>query len=101
MAIELPIVVPMTIAEDGQTLALGVSSDEALTFGLGIAVTTIAGEHYDGEYEVTPRAYDPVILETSGKVMDDDVTVLRVPYHVNNNLYGKTAYIAEEATDGN
>ncbi len=101
MAINLPITVPMTIAEDGQRISLEVSSDEALAFELGIAVNTVAGEHYDGEYEITPRAYDPVILETSGKVMDDDVTVLRVPYHVNNNLYGKTAYIAEEATDGN
>lgn len=102
MAINLPITVPMTIAEDGAIISFDVSSDEALEFGLGIAVKTIVGEHYSGAYEVTPRAYDAVVLETSGKVLDENVRVLKVPYHANNNLFGgKTAYIAEEATDGN
>lgn len=102
MAINLPITVPMTIAEDGAIISFDVSSDEALEFGLGITVTTIAGEHYTGIYEVTPRAYDAVILETSGKVMDDNVTVFKVPYHETRNQFdGKTAYIAEEASDGN
>ncbi len=59
------------------------------------------GQHYDGPYEVTPKADRATVLETEGKLMDDNVTVLRVPYHVNSNQYGKTAYIAEEANNGN
>ena len=49
---------------------------------------------YDGEYVVTPKAWEEVILETQGYLMRDDVTVLEIPYFETSNLSGgKTAII--------
>lgn len=54
-------------------------------------------EMYPGPYVVTPRAFNPVELETQDKFMTDNVLVLKVPYYETTNLFdGKTAYIAEE-----
>ena len=51
---------------------------------------------YDGDYIVTPLVNNEVILETNGKLMEDDVTVLRVPYlETANPSGGNTAYIGE------
>lgn len=53
-------------------------------------------EVYTGDYIVTPLVNDQVILETTGKFMEDDVTVLRVPYlETSNPAGGNTAYIGE------
>ena len=51
---------------------------------------------YRGEYEVTPKAAEAVILDTKYKTMIDDVTVKKVPYFEVHNDNGKTAYIAME-----
>lgn len=54
-------------------------------------------EHFDGPYTVTPLAFSETILETQDKVMDDDVTVLRIPYYETSNLSGGyTVFIAGE-----
>ncbi len=58
--------------------------------------TAIEKETYGGDYEVTPLANSSVVLETSGKLMTDDVTVLQVPYYQTSNEYGDTVYIASE-----
>lgn len=51
---------------------------------------------YTGDYIVTPLVNDPVILLTNGKYMEDDVTVLKVPYlETSNPAGGNTAYIGE------
>lgn len=52
--------------------------------------------HYAGDYEVSPDAYTSVTLNTSGKLMDTDVKVLKVPYWETSNIDGKTVYIASE-----
>lgn len=50
--------------------------------------------HYDGEYIVTPKVAQQTTLATTNKVMDDDVTVLEIPYaEVSNLIGGKTAII--------
>ena len=52
---------------------------------------------YAGPYEVTPKAHAEQILNTSGKLMINDVTVFEVPYYETSNLFdGLTAYIASE-----
>lgn len=51
---------------------------------------------YEGEYNVIPKAHENVVLETKDKLMDDDVTVLKVPYYETSNLTGETVYIASE-----
>lgn len=54
-------------------------------------------EVYSGSYEVTPKAYSPVVLETSNKLMKKDLTVREIPYFsVSNPAGGNTVYIAKE-----
>ena len=49
---------------------------------------------YDGEYEVTPRLYDEITLETAGKVLVNNVTVHEIPVVVSTNPQGgKTVVI--------
>lgn len=50
-------------------------------------------EPYAGPYVVTPRPHDEVVLETNGKRMTDDVTVLEIPYWETSNVSGLTVYI--------
>lgn len=79
MSIELPIIVPMTIAEEGERIALGVSeSEEALSMSLGVSVNTVAGEHYEGETDFTPTA-ERQIISTAGLIMDGDIYVEPIP----------------------
>ena len=51
---------------------------------------------YDGDYIVTPRAHEEVVLETSDKLLTDDVTILKIPYFETHNDYGETIYIGSE-----
>lgn len=55
---------------------------------LTVPKSTDEREIYDGEYTVTPRPYEAVILETQSKVMTDDVTVREIPYYTTTNLSG-------------
>lgn len=58
----------------------------------------ISSDHptYDGAYEVTPSAHEAQILETEGRVMEDDVTVRIIPFFQTSNISGDTVYIASE-----
>lgn len=50
-------------------------------------------EKYEGEYEVTPRIVEQMLL-TKDKVMKDNVKVKEIPfYEVDNLQNGKTVYI--------
>ncbi len=51
-------------------------------------------EEYTGEYEVTPTTAEQV-LETTDKVMTDDVTVHKIPTWAVSNDSGTTFIIAE------
>lgn len=53
-------------------------------------------DSYNGDYVVTPRPFEPVVLETKDKLMSDDVTVKKVPYYKTSNSTGETVYIAME-----
>lgn len=48
---------------------------------------TFGGTPYDGVYEVTPTDFEQY-LETTGKVMREDVTVHKVPYFETGNESG-------------
>ena len=50
---------------------------------------------YEGDYIVTPKAYEVQVLSTQGYLMEHDVTVLEVPYWETSNIYGVTVYIAQ------
>ena len=51
---------------------------------------------YDGEYEVTPKAYQDQILETADKLLTRNIVVFEVPYHETHNDSGVTVHIAKE-----
>ena len=56
---------------------------------------SINADVYNGDYEVLP-AVDAKKLETKHKFMQDNVTVLAIPYYeVSNDQNGFTAIIAE------
>lgn len=50
--------------------------------------------YYEGDYIVTPLAYQETILDTDDKLMRDDVKVLEIPYDETSNPYGTTVVIA-------
>lgn len=65
------------------------------------AVTVIhetdGGEAYEGDYTVTPKTMSEKVLSTKGKIMEDDVTVLRMPqFGVANDAGGMTLILGDE-----
>ena len=62
----------------------------------GIIIKNAATPYYDGPYTVDPSAHGDIVLQTSGYVMGDDVTVNKIYYaEVSNLADGMTAYIAD------
>ena len=79
-------------------VSVGIVETESISVNVG-STTMIASsdvEIYDGPYEVIPKVNSQA-LSTAGKMMNDDVTVLEVPYYeVSNQFGGNTVYIAKE-----
>ena len=59
-----------------------------ITFSDGITT-------YSGDYTITPRVQSQT-MNTKNKKMEDNVTVLAIPYYETSNLKGKTVYIGGE-----
>lgn len=60
-------------------------------------VPSFSNEIYDGVYVVTPKINIDQILETKDKIMENDVTVLKIPlWETSNESGGTTVYIAME-----
>lgn len=51
-------------------------------------------EEYDGEYTVVPKTHEQE-LDTKNKLMKDNVTVKKIPYHEVSNDTGTTVIIAD------
>lgn len=52
---------------------------------------------YEGSYEIVPRPYFPLRLETANKVMKQNLVIKEVPYFETSNEFdGKTAYIGNK-----
>lgn len=52
---------------------------------------------YEGEYTVTPKTYEPVILQTANKLLSQNVNVLKIPqYEVSNAAGGLTLIMGDE-----
>lgn len=93
--ITIPIVVKMRVSQSKQDYKLRMSGDVRVGLYVATAIEAVEGEHYLGPYDAIPQADDAVILETSGLVMEDDVTVHRIPYaETSNQAGGLTAVIA-------
>lgn len=54
---------------------------------------TIPPEEYKGPYTVTPNTKKDVTLNTSYKLLTDNVKVLKIPRQETSNPYGTTIYI--------
>lgn len=64
--------------------------------------TSAITDIYDGDYIVVPKAHSEQILETAQKLVLEDITVTKIPYHETSNLFdGKTVFIAEDINYGN
>ena len=69
----------------------------ALRFDLGdMPVAVIKGKLYEGDYVVIPKADAATVLPTRDRLMQDDVTVQKIPYYETANPTGDTVYIASE-----
>lgn len=69
--------------------------------GVVMIASTAQAETFAGPYSVTPKVASDVILETTKKLMREDVTVLKIPqFEVSNEAGGKTFIIGEEYYDG-
>lgn len=54
-------------------------------------------EKYEGNYIVTPSAEEDIVLETKDKLMTDDLTLKKIPFHeTTNDSGGITVYIGKE-----
>lgn len=48
---------------------------------------------YEGGFVVTPSTHEEIVLDTDGKVLAEDVTVLPIPTYEVSNTYGTTFII--------
>lgn len=77
----------------GDTLRGTITADASLS-GKMTAPVREEIETYDGDYAVTPKLYDDVILPTKDRRMKADVTVLKIPqFETSNESGGKTLFI--------
>lgn len=59
----------------------------------GVISSYTTGTIYTGDYIVKPKANEEVVLDTSDKILTDDITVLEIPYYETSNVSGYTVYI--------
>ena len=80
--------------ENVYNIGLDESNSYNVTLDESIVINVITDvPKYEGDYIVTPRAHEEVVLDTDNKLMTDDVTVLEIPYYETSNLSGTTVYI--------
>ena len=73
------ITIPVTVSVSETCYNVGFSeAPEIFDLPLGAAIQIIDGEHYQGDYTVTPTTYTQT-LSTSGLVMEQDVTINPIP----------------------
>ena len=79
--------------QSSESLVMDLSSSADLDYSLSTP-SVIDAVVYDGSYEVTPKTYSQT-LDTAYKMMQEDVTVLEIPYfETSNDSDGITVYIA-------
>lgn len=77
-------------------LSGGVTAQAALS-GTAVIPTMYAADKYDGAYEVMPKFSTDVVLPTRNRLMQQDVTVSKIPqYEISNEAGGKTLIMGDE-----
>lgn len=92
----MSVICPNKVVLDGEmNLILALDGDcnlnvpESGEFGVITVIKDYEAPIYDGDYIVTPRAWEQY-LDTDHKVLINDVTVLEIPYTEVGNLAGGT-----------
>lgn len=86
----------LKFSEEGSEFKLNFIDSEDFKTSFGEIIEVEHGyDPYGGPYIVTPKRYDQ-ILATNGKNMEDDVTVLEVPWIEVSNPEGTTYIIASD-----
>ena len=62
--------------------------------GVFYLASTQTHETYNDNYDLIPSALEDIVLNTSNKIMERDVTVSKIPYYQTSNTDGITVYIA-------
>lgn len=74
----------------------GVIGSDLHIYGvLGIPTEGIGYEFYDGVTDVIPSAYDDQVLPTQHKVVNDNITVFKIPTYETSNVSGVTFIIGD------
>lgn len=82
----------LTVGQDG-LVPLTITPTEPLELTISEGCGGPGYPHYKGPYQVVPSVASTV-LETTDKVLDDDVTVHPIPFfRVSNPAGGSTCYI--------
>ena len=53
-------------------------------------------ETYKGDYEFTPLPFQEQILDTTNKILKENIKIKEIPYYETSNVYGDTVYIGSE-----
>ncbi len=82
-------------------ITFDVGKKPAVEFELGsvrvIEVGTGGSKPYEGDYDVTPKIYEPVVLPTRNRLLTRDVNVAKIPqYEVSNAAGGLTLIMGDE-----
>lgn len=87
-------VVKVNLKPTEEEITVSIDPDESEIDVSLFAGETIDVEHpdYEGPYEITPRV-DAQSMDTHGKAMTQDVTVLAIPVYEVSNEYGTTINI--------
>lgn len=88
------------LAQRNEIFHFGFRDTQTVNFSPTAQIQIINTDPYTGEYVVIPKAHEETILETKDKIMQDDVTVRKVPYYETSNQTGTTVYIASEVNNG-
>lgn len=72
---------------------IGILNPATQISGNAIIPFTHEIEHYYGISDVVPMPYQKQILNTRGKLLDNNITVEAIPYYQTSNMYGDTVYI--------
>ncbi len=84
-----------SLSGDNDLVPVSIEDSVASLSADSVIVIHVVPTPYEGEYEVTPKARESVVLPTQNKTLTDNVTVLKVPYFETTNDHGTTVYIAE------
>lgn len=65
--------------------------------GAVVIPEAVKAESYDGAYEVMPKFSSDVVLPTENRLMQQNLTVLKIPqYEISNEAGGKTLIMGDD-----